>query len=62
MSAREQSTREQVSQLKSDKEQLERELTDSLADQKKDFRRQLEQAEAKVSTYEESNKDVTRQL
>ena len=48
--------------LKSDKELVERELTDQLNEQKKEFRRQLEQAESKVSTYEESNKDVNRQL
>ena len=45
LNAREQSTRETISIMKAEKENIERDLNQSLADQKKEFRRQLEVAE-----------------
>lgn len=60
-SAKEQSTREHLQQVQSEKAQLEHELNGRVASQKKEFERQIEELTQKTIQAEDKKKDMQRQ-
>lgn len=61
MAAKEQSTREHLQQVQNDKQQVEQDLQNRLASQKKEYERQLEEKDARVSQADEARKEFQRQ-
>jgi hypothetical protein len=59
-SAKEQSARENVNVIRSEKEQAEREYQTQIQDQKKEFRRLVDEAKGEVSQHEQTAKDLNR--
>lgn len=57
-SAKEQSTREHLQQIQSEKAQLEQELNGRVAMQKKEFERQIEELTQRVNSAEENKKEI----
>ena len=61
LGAKEQSSREQVQQLQSEKNLIESEMNSKFIQQKKDFERQIEDINAKMNKSDELKKEIQRQ-